>query len=109
MRNIYITITVAIFCTVLFSCTTHQISVSVRKQKAGTGDNLGNMENGIWRKGYMLAKTECTGCHRFYSPEEHSPEEWNGIIKGKVKRLSLGRDQVDALDVYFQSESGRSK
>lgn len=62
-------------------------------------------ENSLLKKGRILAMTECAECHRYYSPEEYTPEEWDEIIRGKAQRLSLRADQVDALNLYFKLES----
>lgn len=108
MKIIHITIAISAFCIVLFSCTANRIPLPVQPQKTGT-ENGTNKEKSLLKKGRILAITECAECHRYYSPEEYTPEEWYGIIRDKAQRLSLGSDQIDALDLYFKSESNVSK
>ena len=105
LRNIYITIPISIFLTMLCSCTTDHTSLLSQTQKTGGEIRLDNIENSLLRKGHVLARTECAECHRFYSPEEYTPEEWDRIIKEKAQRLSIRKDQVEALDYYFKTES----
>ena len=57
------------------------------------------------RRGRALAATECAECHRFYWPHEYSPEEWPGIVKKMGKRAALGREQTDAVELYFVTTS----
>ena len=56
-------------------------------------------------QGRSLAMTECIGCHRFYSPDEYTPEQWTKIINRKKKRLSLNENQVKDINLYFKIES----
>jgi hypothetical protein len=56
-------------------------------------------------RGRALAVTECSGCHRFFFPQEYSPEEWRRIIRAMGKRMSLGGKQIEDLNLYFQLTS----
>ena len=108
MKNIPMTIAISAVCLVLFSCTA--IRTSLPEQPQNTGVEIGmDKENSLLKKGRALAMTECAECHRYYSPEEYTPEEWDGIIQSKAQRLSLRTDQIDAIDFYFKSESSVSK
>lgn len=100
MRNFFNIIAMVIFCAMLFSCAQKSPYIKVEEQKVTGGKDADDL-----KKGAALARMECVGCHRFYSPEEYSSEEWKKILQGKSQRLSLRKDQIEKLVVYFQSGS----
>jgi hypothetical protein len=57
------------------------------------------------RRGRALAITECSGCHRFYWPQEYPPEEWDRIMREMAPRTSLGEGQTEDLALYFSAAS----
>jgi len=104
MRYFYNLIVMAIFCVMFFSCASNSRNLKLKDQKA-----TGEKHSDVLKKGALLARMECGECHKFYSPEEYTSEEWKKIIQGKSQRLSLRKDQITELVIYFQSESSDSR
>ena len=63
------------------------------------------MDKDSYLRGRSLVMTECIGCHRFYSPDEYTSEQWVKIINRKKKRLSLSENQAKDINLYFKIES----
>lgn len=104
MRYIYLII-ITLSCAFLFSCKTNTASVLTFEQKVQHDEILEGIDKDSLKKGRALAKTECASCHRFYFPREYSPEQWTKIIRKKARRLSLGKEQMADINLYFQTES----
>jgi len=90
---------------ILFACKTYTSSLPTPEQLFKNGQVSEEVDKGSLTRGRALAVTECSGCHRFYFPKEYSPAEWNRIIIKKAKRLSLGRERIADIKLYFQTAS----
>lgn len=94
-----------LLCAILFACKTSTGSFPTSERPVKSDHVSEEIDKESLTRGRALAVTECAGCHRFYSPREHSPEEWDRIIRRKAKRLSLGKKQIADINLYFQTES----
>jgi len=64
-----------------------------------------NIDSKALNRGRALAVRQCSDCHRFFFPEEYPPEEWRVIIPQMAKRMSLSKEQLKDIDLYFQVAS----
>lgn len=64
-----------------------------------------NVDTKALNRGRALAVTQCSSCHRFFFPEEYSPDEWRVIIRNMAKRMLLNQKQLEAIDLYFHVAS----
>jgi mono/diheme cytochrome c family protein len=55
------------------------------------------------KRGRALVVTECAACHRFYWPDEYSPQEWEKIIRKMGKLASLSESQVEDIQTYMKA------
>ena len=94
-----------LLCSILIACKTSTGLIS-NTGKTGQSDDISEgIDKEALTRGRALAVTECAGCHRLYFPREYSPDEWNRIIRKKAKRLSLGKEQIADINLYFQTAS----
>ena len=89
----------------LLACGTYKVLLPTPEQLAKSGIVTESLDMASLRRGRALAITECAGCHRFFYPGEYSPEEWSGIILKKAKRLALGNEQMEDIDLYYSMAS----
>ncbi len=59
----------------------------------------------LHKRGRILARTRCGGCHRFYSPGEYSPAEWAPLAWRMGKKARLRNRDVEALTAYLKVAS----
>ena len=96
---------IVLLCAILLACKTYTGSLPTPEQLVKCGQVSGGVDKDSLTRGRALAVTECAGCHRFYFAREYSPNEWNRIIRKKAKRLSLGKEQIADINLYFQTAS----
>ena len=89
----------------LLACGMYQGSLPTLEQLAKSGDVPEGLDMASLKRGRTLAMTECVSCHRFFYPREYSPEEWNEIILNKAKRLSLGKEQIVDIGLFYRMVS----
>jgi hypothetical protein len=94
-----------LLCAILIACKTSTGSFPTPEKLVKSDDISEGIDKESLTRGRALAVTECAGCHRFYFPREYSPSEWNRIIRKKAKRLSLGKEQIADINLYFQTAS----
>jgi len=94
-----------LLCAILFACKTSTGSFPTSEKWVKSDQVSEGIDKESLSRGRALAVTECAGCHPFYYPREYSPNEWNRIIRKKAKRLSLGKEQVADINLYFQTAS----
>jgi len=99
MKFIFLTL-ITLLSFTLFSCEVHKSSGSRSEKVLYEGTDKES-----YLRGRSLVMTECINCHRFYSPDEYSPEEWKKIISRKKQRLSLSEDQEKDINLYLQIEN----
>lgn len=105
MRYIYCFMIISmLFATFAAGCAGPSGSLLMRKQLKQYG--VADQDIPAFQRGKELAAMECAGCHRFFLPREYSPEEWEGIIRNQAKRLSLDKQQIADIKLYFQVASG---
>ena len=96
---------VVLLCAIQFACQKHTGSFPPPEEMFREDNVSGAIHKESFKRGRALAATECADCHRFYSPREYSPAEWERIIRRKAKRLSLGQEQMADINLYFQTAS----
>ena len=105
MRYAYSIFIGVLSCAILLACKNYTASLPTPEHLVKYGQVSEGVDKDSLTRGRSLAVTECAGCHRFYFPREYSPEEWNRIIRKKAKRLSLGKEQIEDINLYFQTAS----
>ena len=86
---------------VLVACVTNNTRLPPPEQLLMLDEGSTNPELENLRSGRSLAITECASCHRFYWPEEYSPEAWKEILRRMARLSSLSERQADHLTSYF--------
>ena len=94
-----------LLCAILIACKTSTGSFPTPEQLVKWDQISEGVDKNSLIRGRALAVTECAGCHRFYFPKQYSPEEWNRVILKHSKRLSLGKEQIADINLYFQTAS----
>lgn len=91
--------------TTLIGCMTSSNWLPTAEQLLTRGMVPEGAESAALRRGRALAVTECAGCHRFYWPQEYPPGAWPKIVRDMGSRMSLGKEQAEALELYFLAAS----
>jgi len=93
------------FVIFLFGCAASNRQLPMPDQLSEKGVIPGNSDPAALSRGRALAVTECAGCHRFYWPDEYSPDSWPGIITKMGDLASLNEKQIKSLESYFVAAS----
>ncbi len=96
-----------LLCAIFVACKTLPGLLPTSEQLLKSGCASEWIDKDSLAKGRVLAVTECVGCHRFYFPKEYTSEQWDRIIRKKAKRLSLSKEQMADINLYFQAASSK--
>jgi hypothetical protein len=93
----------------LFGCAAGKASIPTAEELGAKGAIPRGADPDALRRGRGVLVTECAACHRLFLPEEHSPEQWRGIVARMARRASLVGDQAADLLLYLSVASRASR
>jgi hypothetical protein len=98
-----------LFSALIAACATSARSLPTAGQLLQSGGVPEGVGRNALKNGRALAVTQCAGCHRFFYPEEYTPENWALIIRRMGKLSSLDKKQAREITQYFQTASRLSQ